>query len=362
MFLFDNCLCMPAIMKTVTGSDQARITSDEETMIPEMKSSRKTEAEIKMRATAKKSLASWTQNVRSSFSEFDERRNSQASFMSPEQTVIVFDWDDTLFPTNWVRYEKRLQYRKRLSKQTPRLIPEEVKFIENELSLLEDEVLLLLEEARQLGHVIIVTLAKTPWVELSCKNFFPRVGAFLKLNNIAVCYAQTGEAFDKSKFSSRAEIHQFWSQKKELAIMGEVAKFYASHGSSWKNVISIGDSQFERTATKELLLDYATLTENDFPEVGSSTKKSMKLFPSTSKSRLPDNNAMSGYIGTHYHRMRTKTIKMFDAPDIGDLTNEIQFLHKWLPALVHYDAGFDMDMEDEDQIEEMYDNLKNPLS
>ncbi|CAE8583384.1 unnamed protein product, partial [Polarella glacialis] len=36
------------------------------------------------------------------------RRNSQIDFSSPEQTIIILDWDDTLFPLTYVRTDLHL--------------------------------------------------------------------------------------------------------------------------------------------------------------------------------------------------------------------------------------------------------------
>ena len=49
----------------------------------------------------------------------------------------------------------------------------------------------------------------------------------------------------------------FWIRKKQLAIQGEVRQFYSQYaGQSWKNMISIGDSDFERKATHKTMDEY----------------------------------------------------------------------------------------------------------
>ena len=42
----------------------------------------------------------------------------------------------------------------------------------------------------QRGRVIIVTLARQPWVTLSCQNFYQRVNAFMAEHEIPIIYAQ----------------------------------------------------------------------------------------------------------------------------------------------------------------------------
>ncbi|CAK0840920.1 unnamed protein product, partial [Prorocentrum cordatum] len=81
------------------------------------------------------------------------RRSSQDEFASPRQTIIILDWDDTLFPTSYVR-----------DRQSPDRI---------RLARAAAAAEQLLRRAAALGEVRIVTLAKAPWVSMSCEHFFP---------------------------------------------------------------------------------------------------------------------------------------------------------------------------------------------
>eukprot|EP00397_Hematodinium_sp_SG-2012_P017406 GEMP01017797.1.p1 GENE.GEMP01017797.1~~GEMP01017797.1.p1 ORF type:complete len:360 (+),score=114.53 GEMP01017797.1:212-1291(+) len=289
----------------------------------------------------------------------DGNRDSQIKFAHPEQTIIIFDWDDTLFPTTWIRHDKNIHWRYPLAEQTNTYDAKDLAALTKQLKLLQDNVEKVLTLAMKLGHVVIVTLARPPWVELSCDNFFTHIGRFVTKHGIKVVYAQDmdGKArtYDKQKFASSEDAERFWIQKKQNAIMGEIADFYSKSASSWKNVISLGDSDFERFATQASLLDYATVDDTETevkPEVGSAAAKLAVLSPSHSKSKKPDNYAVSGWVGKHYRRLRCKTVKMFDSPSCEDLATEMSMLHKWIPFLVKRDAGFDVDLEDE---EELYD-------
>eukprot|EP00397_Hematodinium_sp_SG-2012_P009564 GEMP01009654.1.p1 GENE.GEMP01009654.1~~GEMP01009654.1.p1 ORF type:complete len:226 (+),score=56.51 GEMP01009654.1:814-1491(+) len=206
-----------------------------------------------------------------------------------------------------------------------------------------------------LGHVVVVTLSEPPWVELSCDNFFPQIGRFLKNHDIKVVYARDldGEANNgKRTFQSDDEAIHYWTRRKQKAIISEVRNFYAQSSSTWKNVVSLGDSNFERFATQAALKYYSTLdgapTELE-PQVGSNADKRAVLKPSISKGLL-DSHAVSGWVGEHFRRLRCKTVKMFDAPDIEDLTTEMSILHMWMPYLVERDAGFDIDLDDDTHI------------
>jgi len=106
---------------------------------------------------------------------------SQSEYFKPEQTVLLFDWDDTLCPSNWIR-----ENRPALSFFKP--CPQDEKFQKplRELSKLVEATLRL---SMKLGKVIIVTNAMDPWVETSCKNFLPDLMPYLA--QIPVIYARS---------------------------------------------------------------------------------------------------------------------------------------------------------------------------
>merc|ERR1712079_587888 len=51
-------------------------------------------------------------------------RNSQTGFARPTQTCIIFDWDDTLFPTTYVRDILRINWQLPVEQQ---LLPRKLK-------------------------------------------------------------------------------------------------------------------------------------------------------------------------------------------------------------------------------------------
>eukprot|EP00397_Hematodinium_sp_SG-2012_P037924 GEMP01041184.1.p1 GENE.GEMP01041184.1~~GEMP01041184.1.p1 ORF type:complete len:354 (+),score=72.82 GEMP01041184.1:116-1177(+) len=271
-----------------------------------------------------------------------ERRNSQEHFASKEQTVIVFDWDDTLFPTTWVRREKGMHWRYHIDQQTRFTIKQREEY-KKQLDRLSMDVERVINVACDMGHVVIVTLARSPWVLLSAENFFQRIGKLIKAKKIQIVYAQESggnggsKEYEKTEFSSDEEVSAYWTGKKQAAIREQVQKFYAKTNSSWKNVISIGDSDFERKAAIQSMEEYAL----------DSTDSTGGLHTSKSKG-LVDQMCKSGYIGQHYRRIRMKTVKMFDSPSIDDLGTEMCMLYKWLPYLVKKDGGFDVDLEDDE--------------
>eukprot|EP00391_Amoebophrya_sp_Ameob2_P014027 CAMPEP_0178998688 /NCGR_PEP_ID=MMETSP0795-20121207/9645_1 /TAXON_ID=88552 /ORGANISM="Amoebophrya sp., Strain Ameob2" /LENGTH=380 /DNA_ID=CAMNT_0020691381 /DNA_START=851 /DNA_END=1993 /DNA_ORIENTATION=- len=276
------------------------------------------------------------------------RRNSQDAFATKDQTILVFDWDDTLFPTTWVRHYMGLHWKHPLADQRINVLQKrKIKAALDELSAEVEQFLL---AALQRGRVVIVTLARIPWVRLSCDNFFPKVGKILQDFEIKIVYAQEmvhaeGELPAQIPTDPAGQ-EAYWTAKKQLAIQREVEAFYSQYeGQSWKNVISIGDSDFERKATHLTMSNYS---------------QDHELRASQSRGE-EDMMCLSGFVGNHYRRLRTKTVKMYDSPRIKDLELEIQLLKKWLTALVQLDSGLDVDLEDDERLAETHRLLTGEL-
>jgi len=186
----------------------------------------------------------------------------------------------------------------------------------------------LLTLAVQRGKVLIITLARHPWVMLSCENFFPRIGKLIREHNIKIVYAQQDSTPTPLSFDSEQAQALFWIEKKQNAISRELQLMYNQYdGQTWKNVISIGDSDFERRATIEACKAYSYNLQRE-------PKSDM-------------DSCWIGQVNGHPRKVRTKTIKMYDAPRVKDLSLEIQLLVKWLPALINLDKGLDCDFEDD---------------
>lgn len=253
------------------------------------------------------------------------RRNSQDFFSAKLQTLLIFDWDDTLFPTTYVRDDMDLCWRKPMKDQD--VTPREKADITKKLDVCAMKVVELLRSANKLGKLVLVTLARSPWVFESSKNFFPAVGELIKELNVPVVYAQEGIQvdYDKQEMSSDEEIEKFWAGVKGKAIARECRDFYSQYeGQSWKNVISIGDSDFERLGTQSATEDY-------MKEIG-----------------LQGNSSQVVDVNGHMYKVRTKTFKMVDQPTIEELTVEVDMLKTWLPLMVKLDSGFDVNLNNAD--------------
>jgi len=262
---------------------------------------------------------------------------SQSEYFKPEQTIILFDWDDTLCPSNWIR-----ENRPSLSFFKP--APSDEKY-QAPLRELQTHVEATLKLAMKMGKVIIVTNAMEPWVETSCRNFLPLLMPLVM--QIPVIYARSifdmhncdpaksKAAAARSSSSGRAlpgmysnngtnklagynarlasqtsQADEMAPQRwKELAFEQEITGFYSRYAhQSWKNVISIGDSIFERDAVRRVVLNR----------------------PSSKK------------------KCRTKTAKLLDEPEIDELIAQVRVVHDALGLMVQYDGNLDIEIDEED--------------
>lgn len=299
--------------------------------------------------------------------EPDTPKNLDGACNDASQTIIVFDWDDTLCPSSWIRAN-----RPTLSYFRPP--PNEERFTKP-LAELQTLVLELLELAMTLGKVIIITNAQTPWISTSATNFMPKLNSVLF--RIPQIYAQStwglweAETAKKKRMSRKNNIGRNSPQSgmtnltlcnnnsngimpqarkkevtnsvnrgtyverlshvacklfplqtdlqdedlsllwKKLAFGVELSDFYSQYPmQSWSNVISIGDADYERLATKKVV----------------------SCCSPTSKKR------------------RAKTVKMFDEPTIDELIQQIRKLITILPLVVMHEEDIDIEIKGQDLI------------
>eukprot|EP00931_Biecheleriopsis_adriatica_P037698 TRINITY_DN21627_c0_g1_i12.p1 TRINITY_DN21627_c0_g1~~TRINITY_DN21627_c0_g1_i12.p1 ORF type:complete len:632 (-),score=132.00 TRINITY_DN21627_c0_g1_i12:103-1944(-) len=270
------------------------------------------------------------------------RRNSQSTFDQNSQTVIVLDWDDTIFPTTWIRKDLGLNWKESIREQThPSPARDEV---EEVLEHLSNTVEVFLREACKLAHVFIVTLATSGWVETSTRNFMPRLGGLLRELEIKVLYARTFipeasvQEYATKAFKSCEDEADFWTHAKAVAMQHEFETFYKATDSSWKNLISIGDSDFERLGLLTVIDKHVRSLSQD-SEV-SEQGLALELITSSG----------------HLHRVRAKTLKMLDCPSCHELIAELNIFALWLPHIIKKDRGLDIELttSDDDNILNQY--------
>merc|ERR1740121_1978475 len=249
---------------------------------------------------------------------------SQAEYFKPEQTIILLDWDDTLCPSTWIRSNRgALSF----FKPAPNIEKHQVP-----LRKLEANCEALLRSAMTLGTVIIVTNAMEPWVETSSRHFLP--GLLPLVHELPVIYARSvyethtcdpvsGEsrrampglynADGTNRLANGMRMRGFDEAEpqrwKELVFEQEISSFYSRYArQSWKNVISIGDSIFERDAVRNVVLQ----------------------------------RPMPG------RKCRTKTLKLFDNPGIEELIEQVRLVHEGLHAMVQHDGELNIEIDEAD--------------
>lgn len=148
-----------------------------------------------------------------------------------EETLFVFDWDDTLLPSSWLhRQGLRLDESSEVSQ-----------WHREQLAEVANSAVEIIRNAKHCGTVVLVTNAERGWIELSCQKFLPTLLPLLE--NVKAVSART--TYETRSVSSPLE----WKLR---AFETEISRHYGSemlHSSDVrKNVLSLGDSVHEREA------------------------------------------------------------------------------------------------------------------
>eukprot|EP00931_Biecheleriopsis_adriatica_P078215 TRINITY_DN51676_c0_g1_i1.p1 TRINITY_DN51676_c0_g1~~TRINITY_DN51676_c0_g1_i1.p1 ORF type:complete len:415 (+),score=57.04 TRINITY_DN51676_c0_g1_i1:64-1308(+) len=170
----------------------------------------------------------------------------------PEETIILFDWDDTLFPTHYVMNVVNAQLG---SPETWDTIPEDSEFY---APLQHHAVALrrLLGLACTLGKVSIVTLSQRPWLLNSIRRYLPclDIEELQDELDISVHYA-----LEYVRPSMMAELRSAIANDEgiDLYTLASHRGMYRATKSllrklSRVNIVSIGDSVAQRSALTEL--------------------------------------------------------------------------------------------------------------
>ena len=172
-------------------------------------------------------------------------RPNEKENQKSHNSLIIFDWDDTLLPTSFLT--KNGIYNENLILSN--LDQEKIK-------KLEDIVFELLSKALDRGDVFIITNAGPGWVEYSAEKYYPKITSLLKK-----IYIISAKGEFESKFPNNArlwKIHAFLEIKKELEDIVT-------------NIICLGDSLIEMDAGKILAEKFSeafikTIKFREFPK------------------------------------------------------------------------------------------------
>jgi hypothetical protein len=197
----------------------------------------------------------------------------------------------------------------------------------------------ILQCAQSFGRVFIVTLSTRGILQKRCETWYPQVWKLLNTSQITVVYAmdihrallKPGQKMDNSNFSVG-----HWAYVKGKAIAKELEAFYSQYeGQTWKNVISIGDSDFERYGT------LGAATSHVQNKICRSCSTPDEAFVNGWRSFDSDPDWSEALEGVHEGRIfkvRAKVVKMKDAPSPFDLAEQLTLILDCLPELVCLDS------------------------
>lgn len=159
---------------------------------------------------------------------------SSPTHLASSDTLLFFDWDDTLLPTTWL-IEQGLISDQGLPENTEVTLSKVQQTLLQELETLAEQTLL---SAMKHGRVVVVTNAADGWVESSCSTFLP--GLLPLVDDLDIISARS--CYEHAAEDSPTE----W---KRLAFVDVIdAAFEGLSPCSRRNILSIGDSVHEQNA------------------------------------------------------------------------------------------------------------------
>mmetsp|Transcript_63693 Transcript_63693/g.176639 ORF Transcript_63693/g.176639 Transcript_63693/m.176639 type:complete len:435 (-) Transcript_63693:190-1494(-) len=234
--------------------------------------------------------------------------------IGPDNTVIIFDWDDTLFPT-WFLQEVVLPCLPSNAREAA--LPSDSPFHET-LAAHASTVRAVLMVARALAQVAIVTLALRPWVLTSAERFLPGLDLpeLLCRLGIPVYYAREHVKRPDACLAQVEEGVDIFTVAKRATMMKCLRKLYRKRKGLRMNVISIGDSLAEKDAIKEVLWAACEQPQHE------------------------------GMLATPL----CKTVKFVYQPSVQQLGDELQLLAMWLRRMASHSEDFDISMDDPEDL------------
>jgi len=197
-----------------------------------------------------------------------------------DETVMIFDWDDTVLPSSWVQ-EQGL----RLDGESPLSAVQK-----EELAALAKLTTETLRMAKRLGTVVLVTNAERGWIELSCQKFLPSL--YPVLENVKQISARS--EYERPDLPSPFE----WKLRAFESEIGRLFPRQPGDEPRRKNILSFGDGVHEREA-----LIHAT---------------------------------------AQLHNCRTKSLKFVERPRIEQLRKQHALLARCVKRIVHHDGNLDL--------------------
>lgn len=189
-------------------------------------------------------------------------------------------------------------------------------------------------------HCVILTNSRRPWVSDCVARFAPNLEATFNRQDIKIIYAR--ETLQRQRRGSNAfngqtrglpvkhvhaevqhqELEETLTKAKLVSMQQQAMEMYSQYpGQTWKNILSIGDSKYERDAAWEMAFQ----------------RKAPKR-----------------------EQLRMKTIVTPLCPSIQDLTYHLGFARFLCLAYVKFDGDFDIDMNTPDPLHAVAKTLGMP--
>lgn len=203
-----------------------------------------------------------------------------------EETLMIFDWDDTMLPSTWIAGEQlRLDEHSILSDEQREQLRELSRCVQKTLQV-----------AKREGTVVLVTNAERGWIELSAHKFMPEVVPLLE--SCKLISARTAHESPACPHPLDWKLQAFAREMKTCALNtdGEVEEV-----ATFANVLSLGDGAHEREAVLCI------------------------------SSSLPG--------------CRGKSMRFLERPGIGELCRQHRLLKKRLKQLVRHEGDLDICMQ-----------------
>jgi len=148
-------------------------------------------------------------------------------------------------------------------------------------------------------------------------------------------HAKFEKAGGTTNLAQCEDADKHWSYLKGVAMSKGLDKFYSQYeNQTWKNILSIGDSNFERYG-----LYTAASAHARGQRLGDDTDNLIVTF-------IPEENGVwkrekSG----HDLKIRTKCLKFVQDPNIEDIMTQFSMVRKWLSSMIKLDSGFEVSMD-----------------
>ena len=158
--------------------------------------------------------------------------------INTRENLILLDWDDTILPTSWMKKNK--------------ITIDDVIYSDfiDDLSIHQNCCYEFFTEILKYAQIIIITNAEEGWVELSCQKILPRI--FSLISKIKIVSA-------KSSYITITNSPFTW---KELAFRVQIEVYLKNNPNIIKNIISIGDAQYEREALIQVSKNLKDIASN----------------------------------------------------------------------------------------------------